>query len=347
VNTSIASSNSQALRPEDRGVCEALGTDVHPECPRCGYDLTGELRRWQAVDLQSCPAEGLCSECGLEFRWGDVLEPGLMRVDGFAEDATSWCQWWTWAARTWLWCWWPPSFWSRVRLEHRARLWRALAWLVLPWLALHALGSGALAVLWMYSSRAGWSSLGQYFLQACADPFAQLRISLASPWWLDWPRVDWWQPLVSNWSWWVLPMLASALALGCSLMLMRGWRRELRVETSHVIRAVTYWLGAIWMVWILRLSIPCFLMTSALLAGRKGLDSTWQMLERIDGLRAFLFFLVIPWSLIWLWSTLSIGWRVKHAGKTMIWLLVPALLAGAMTVSAQAIWLEIWWPGAF
>lgn len=44
------------------------------ECPRCGYDLRGEVALWSDV----CPAEGRCTECGLGFRWGRVLQPDPM-----------------------------------------------------------------------------------------------------------------------------------------------------------------------------------------------------------------------------------------------------------------------------
>ena len=44
-----------------------------PECPRCGYGLTGPVAAWR----DSCPLEGTCSECGLQFAWRDVLNPGF------------------------------------------------------------------------------------------------------------------------------------------------------------------------------------------------------------------------------------------------------------------------------
>ncbi len=40
-------------------------------CPRCGYDQSGEIARW----TDSCPVEGLCTECGLRFGWFDVYFP--------------------------------------------------------------------------------------------------------------------------------------------------------------------------------------------------------------------------------------------------------------------------------
>jgi len=40
-------------------------------CPSCGYDLRGVVSSWS----ESCPLEGVCSECGYAFRWGALLDP--------------------------------------------------------------------------------------------------------------------------------------------------------------------------------------------------------------------------------------------------------------------------------
>ena len=44
-----------------------------PVCPRCGYDLSGITGSW----TDSCPIHGICSECGLDFAWRDLLNPAL------------------------------------------------------------------------------------------------------------------------------------------------------------------------------------------------------------------------------------------------------------------------------
>jgi hypothetical protein len=43
------------------------------QCPRCAYDLSGQI----ATFTESCPLEGTCSECGLHFRWQELLDPNL------------------------------------------------------------------------------------------------------------------------------------------------------------------------------------------------------------------------------------------------------------------------------
>ncbi|MCH7547773.1 MAG: hypothetical protein IID30_15350 [Planctomycetes bacterium] len=48
-------------------------------CPRCGYDLRGIMETWE----QACDISGTCSECGLEYEWGDLLNP--------ARNMPKWC----------------------------------------------------------------------------------------------------------------------------------------------------------------------------------------------------------------------------------------------------------------
>ncbi len=102
-----------------------------PACPRCAYDLTGHTGGWAEV----CPLDGRCSECGLDFRWGTVLNPALQSLPWLYEHSPRW-----WAARAWLETTiraaFPWHFWRRVELHHRvspSRLWQwwAGAWILL------------------------------------------------------------------------------------------------------------------------------------------------------------------------------------------------------------------------
>ncbi len=46
-------------------------------CPRCGYDLSGVVSSW----TDSCPLEGVCSECGAGVTWSNLLSRGVFRGD--------------------------------------------------------------------------------------------------------------------------------------------------------------------------------------------------------------------------------------------------------------------------
>lgn len=54
---------------------ERLDRSVSAEvlCQRCGYDLRGTIASWR----ESCPMEGRCAECGLEFEWSWMFRQRL------------------------------------------------------------------------------------------------------------------------------------------------------------------------------------------------------------------------------------------------------------------------------
>lgn len=102
------------MPPDDR-----TPRDAH--CPRCGYDLRGTAATWD----DSCPLEGVCNECGLDFDWADLLNPlhrppewlieyAPIRQIVAAAVSTSWI---TFA---------PLRFWKRMRMVYEPR-WRRLA----------------------------------------------------------------------------------------------------------------------------------------------------------------------------------------------------------------------------
>ena len=117
-------------------------------CPRCDYDLSGPVATW----TEQCPMEGVCSECGLEFQWADLLNPGRQKLSWLYEHARRWWNLraaWSTAIRALI----PWSFWRRVQLHHRVEprrlaLWAPLLMFMLyAVLALLVVALGALALL--------------------------------------------------------------------------------------------------------------------------------------------------------------------------------------------------------
>ncbi len=53
-------------------------------CPTCGYDLRGTMGDWS----RACPLRGVCSECGLQFEWAEMIGERSGFV-GRAADAIS------------------------------------------------------------------------------------------------------------------------------------------------------------------------------------------------------------------------------------------------------------------
>ncbi|MEZ6235453.1 MAG: hypothetical protein R3B68_14800 [Phycisphaerales bacterium] len=98
-------------------------TPAAPRCPRCGYDQSGAI----AAFTDACPTTGTCSECGLDFRWRDVLSPAFGRVPWLFEHArgAGVCP----LIASLLMTAGLTRFWSRVRMSHAVhpgRLWLML-----------------------------------------------------------------------------------------------------------------------------------------------------------------------------------------------------------------------------
>ncbi len=85
----------------------------HLYCPRCGYDVRGQIRADWETD--AWPLQGRCSECGLEFAWGSVIldadHPWLFENNWRVHPVRRF-------ARTWKALLRPARFWRTVELHH-------------------------------------------------------------------------------------------------------------------------------------------------------------------------------------------------------------------------------------
>ena len=115
-----------------------------PTCYRCGYDLSGHMATWES----SCPVQGQCSECGLEFFWREILredeQANPRHVEHCPRRAIPVA-----AVRTLLWCILPWVFWNRVKMHHEPRVRRMAAWLLIVLLGAQVFSGAAVALaLW-------------------------------------------------------------------------------------------------------------------------------------------------------------------------------------------------------
>ncbi len=140
-----------------------------PVCPRCDHDLRSEPMQW----TEACPLEGRCPECGLRFRWADLVHPRLVlpgwSVEGPARgrDALRRLPAQVLVATVR-----PRMLHRRVRLEHRRRPGRLLAMVGLLVLGLLLMPSGLIA----------WASIsgGMPPHRAVLDAFQPLRTTAAT-----------------------------------------------------------------------------------------------------------------------------------------------------------------------
>lgn len=106
-------------------------SQLEPRCPRCGYELRGIMASWEKV----CDLNDTCSECGLEYEWGELLNPRRNVPKWCVEYAEGWRFGFLFRMiRTLLKMLRPWRFWRELRMYHTPH-WRGLALLHLYLLA--------------------------------------------------------------------------------------------------------------------------------------------------------------------------------------------------------------------
>ncbi|MEL6496977.1 MAG: hypothetical protein AAFZ67_04770 [Planctomycetota bacterium] len=110
-----------------------------PECPRCGYDLSGKLESYR----ESCPVEDMCSECGCDFAWRSVTGKRACPAWFVERDQASLIKT---APLTALMLCRPYAWWRAVFMELEPRLGRAAVFLLVLYLAAGLVTSAALGV---------------------------------------------------------------------------------------------------------------------------------------------------------------------------------------------------------
>ena len=108
---------------------------IEAQCPRCGYDLHGIFESWR----ESCPRTGNCSECGLAFDWGDLLNLKLNIPPWCIESpVTLGTRGVAWAMiRTLLMSLRPWRFWRELKMTHEPRWGRLIAYPLITILLLY------------------------------------------------------------------------------------------------------------------------------------------------------------------------------------------------------------------
>jgi hypothetical protein len=289
-----------------------------PGCPRCGYDLSGAVAAWSD---DACPTKGICSECGLDILWRDVLNPAYASSDLFFETAkrrlprafriTLWG-----AVRPWkLWSWLQMQFPFR---PSRAALFTCFAFALL-WLC----GAAMLATVswgirhffptWWW--RPTWIDL---FFNSFT-PFGRgAWITLHTPTWF-----------IGTLLWWTLAPISFALV---PLTL-----RQAHVRPSHLMRVWAYsWIGLPFALYITAAARACaghaIEKWAGTLPGRLPTLCRWTSESP-----------AIPVALAALW--LIVSWR--SAAKHYLRLPRPGLVAAALLLVAMLLIVAIASVGAY
>lgn len=211
-----------------------------PSCPRCGYDLSGEVASWGRSEPACCPLEITCSECGEEWACRDVLNPAYGRLAGFWEHEPR-GRLPAAFVRTVGWLVLPFRFWRRVRLHHEVRPWRLVGWVVgLPLMFL-VLAMVARAAFFVSIPLRGLGGPGQPgFLVSCCD-IVTLPFAIWRPGDVDWTGTA---MIIGG----LAPLVLAALAYPSMLLILGTSRRLAKLKLAHVARAAAYGLSLIVLV---------------------------------------------------------------------------------------------------
>lgn len=342
-------------------------------CPRCEYDQAGVVGSWG----EQCPLRGVCSECGLEFAWRDVFVPP--RCVGLVEHAHGKRQWAWWGIRTALGAWRPRAFWTKVRLEHPVRIWRAVAWYIAAVLVLYVsvpLVGIATRVVWAI---ARWQDV-RGTLHDSHQYVIGLRwmgwgIPMEFHRWPNWAsglEGVWDRILKAQYPWWALPFICMC-SVSPAVFLATPWTRaQAKVGVRHVAR---WWMyGQAWaialLLWLIVISllgavrreiVPPFVpgvtvsaLSSAVAVATQTTSavmwtpSPYAWMDHAAAPMESLVFVPLvlgAWLCWWNWCALKWGMRLEGAGRAWCVLVVPTVLVGVVVVALQAVVLGIAMPG--
>lgn len=273
-------------------------TNHRPACPRCGYDQSGVMATW----TDRCPVEGRCSECGIEFAWSDILDPGRCVLAWYVEHSGRLRGQLARTAPTLMRMLLPWVFWSRVDVHKQIAVRRLLVWNLLVALGAQiglCVPAGVLVSrIWPHVA---WPTVWSH---------VTVRGVVANG--LLWPvanfdgvTVRWNSPFVAYWqvrlSMWIIP-LGFSLTWMLVLSILRRTSRGAHLSFRHLGRAVLLQAGVL--ILLIQLSKVLYLC-----------EVQVRSME-LANLGVFLF--ACLWSAVWWASAVWIGWRIRSVPLVLI-----------------------------
>lgn len=278
---------------------------------------------------------GVCSECGLDFWWGDVLNPALTVARWSFEHAASKLP--RRFALTTAVALAPWALWSKLRLEQPIRPLR-LVMMVIGWLLLTHLALGAAQAIVTYQGMLA-SGLTRAPVEAMAMSIEPLLWPYPSRYWsgLTWGGLHLESPVTAAMAVWLLVVALAPL----TLLLMPDSFRQARVRRIHIVRGAAYSAAA----------LPVAAAVWAFLCLWSGLSLNiwiWSGWEYQSVLGAVIIALWAVWVIVFWWIFARRYLRLPHGaliGATA--LAMPVIfVATALCVfngSRAVLWLMEWW----
>ncbi|MCK4873386.1 MAG: hypothetical protein KAS72_11730 [Phycisphaerales bacterium] len=189
-------------------------------CPRCGYDLRGEIQTWQ----DRCPMRGRCAECGLGFAWADVfyrrVHPWLFEHQWRRRPTSSFVATVCATLRPW-------RFWADVGMSHRVHLAPLLCVVLLSAALLFLMTWGA--AVGTAGAQMSWSAAGSPTYGAptygVRDILADLRITIR---------------LIQELSEYRFALVVSLVGMPFGFLLLGTTMRSAQVRFLHLVRIMAY-----------------------------------------------------------------------------------------------------------
>lgn len=309
-------------------------------CPRCGYDQSGAIASWDRHDPPHCPIAGLCTECGLDFEWRDLLNPAFSRQPRFFEHTNqrrlgSFVRTWRAAARPWV-------FWRWVKMEHQPNVLAMASLAALGFLLTHALMVIALSLAGLVGDVSALFRTGNWYGRSIGigDAFAIAAFpfgtylddrTLSALWWFQFDIAP--LQFIAGMTFLLVPF---------AFLLVPTTLRRAKVQRVHLLRIWVYSL-----VWA-----PLFFGATAIfvvidrtlcgLLADMGLRPSWRdrMLpygfDRWSALVA-----TVAWLLPW-WATATrLYLRIPHGAAVVALLTFASLLVSTLAA------LLLYGPGLF
>lgn len=216
-------------------------TVTTPLCPRCGYDFSGTAAAWN----DTCPLHGICSECGLELEWRDVLNPNRAVPQWFFEHTT------TRRVRrlfqTLMRVLRPARFWTVIRLHYHVRFSRLMVAVAVCVLGLQL--AAFVNLLWM-SRAAGTVAPPAWMVFGPRSRAAMIAVASI------WPygeRASMSDRTIGGTPWLTVSVGMYALMPVAFLVLPQTLRRA-SVRYSHVIRIAAYSMAGLPVITLLTMA---------------------------------------------------------------------------------------------
>lgn len=271
-------------------------------CPRCGYDLQGQVATWHpgfreeepcaGGEGAKCPLTGTCSECGLTMEWADVLGRVRQVTRLLEVDNKQLIRAFGW---TWLWsllCW---PLWKLLELHYPIRAGRLAAFacistvgwylaIATPWFVMD--NSSMLEALVVHGRISGplWQRPGAFVWTF--EPLVPLGLLVLA---------DWNDPLVKPE--WIVPVLLHWLMMPLTFLLLPQSLRRAKVRKAHLVRAGVYAISWMW----LALHLPFLYM----LVGEAVWGWMWQYPgQEVVESQGQVWVLAMVFALVW-WSVVT------------------------------------------